>query len=421
MALLSEIQAALRVGMSPRLLRWFSSYAPKIDGKRKLAFESKNGEHYYVEGDLLAFDAFLKEPWPNGPGDRPPIPAGILDEIRAEAHFQCAVCGHGNDGEAAHILAVHTSHSNHPHNLLWTCPNHHTAYDHGHRMHATLKEEGVKAVKRRIRESQERLWRIEAQAGSAIVALIQDIEAIRAALAASGVDQFRPGLLAAARWAGTKFQSEASNGNRTEEGALARRVRAAIPSAGIEDESAIEAVVRARDEFLQEKDEVVCPACNGEGAFGLYDVCPACGGDAYMSREDASLVDERDYEQIECAVCRGRGLRGGDDCPACGGEGTLERRYASTLDIRDYEDAPCPLCRETGRFRDRDACPVCGGEGRLEQRLLAQVDLSRFQLVTCKLCRGRGHWGEWDICPACGGDGELEQERAAEVDWAQWK
>ena len=53
-ALLSEYEAAKLVKISPLLLKWFTSYAPKGDGK-KLAFEDKDGIYHYRKSVLLDF------------------------------------------------------------------------------------------------------------------------------------------------------------------------------------------------------------------------------------------------------------------------------------------------------------------------------------------------------------------------------
>jgi RecJ-like exonuclease len=418
---LTEIEAAIETWMSPRLLRWFTSYAPKQGSARKLPFRKRGNEYFYDKGELLAFDAFLREPWPSGNGQRPPIPVGILDEIKFEAHFSCGICQYGNNGEAAHIDAVADSHSNHPDNLLWTCPNHHTAYDHGHRVHATLGHAEVRSTKLRLREKQARLWYVEQRAASAVNALLYDIEGIRTALRKHTADAFTPGLEADLNRTLARFTEASLQKEPGVRGALARKLASEIQVAKGTAADKADLVAKTRDDFLRERNQVPCPVCKGNGAWGTYDVCPACGGDAFMSREDAQQIDVTEYKSIKCPLCTGSGLHQNQDCPVCGGDGSLEKRFADRVDVRDYQSTQCPLCKGKGRYGNRDECPVCGGDGNIESRTLQTIDLSDYKMIKCKLCRGLGHTDFADECPACGGGGELEQRIASEIDWSQWR
>jgi HNH endonuclease len=131
--LLSEYQAAAIVGLSPWLLRWFTKYAPKQGDSRKLKVAEKDKDViFFEEPELLSFNEWLKLPWPHASSERPPIPTGIRQEIKAEANGQCAICqSHGSTCQAAHLDPVAKSKNNHPENLLWLCANHHVAYDDG--------------------------------------------------------------------------------------------------------------------------------------------------------------------------------------------------------------------------------------------------------------------------------------------------
>lgn len=418
---LTEIDAAIAVGMSPRLLRWFTSYAPKHGSDRKLPCRKAGGEYFYEKSELHAFDNFLREPWPSGNAQRPAIPAGILDEIKSEAYFQCAICPHGNDGEAAHIEAVAESHCNHPENLLWTCPNHHTAYDHGHRIHATLKRAEVRSTKLRLRESQVRIWYVEQRTASALNALLSDIEEIRTALKAHSSDAFTLGLESHLQRSLNRLTEASLQKEPGARGELAKKLAAEIrPAKGTASDRA-DLVAKARDEFLRDRNQVPCPVCKGNGAWGNYDTCPACGGDAFVSREDAEKIDASEYQDVKCPLCKGSGRHQGEDCPACGGDGRLERRFAERVDVREYQTTQCTLCKGSGRYGHRDECPVCGGEGSVERRFLETIDVSDYKMVKCKLCKGSGEADFSGSCPACGGEGELEQRIAAELDWSQWR
>ncbi|MBM3536618.1 MAG: hypothetical protein FJX55_02130 [Alphaproteobacteria bacterium] len=85
--LLDQYEAACLVGMSPTLLTWFVSYAPKAGDPRKLKLAKKEGDLLYFEqAELLSFDHWLQQPWPHPPGQRPNLPIGIKDEVTVEAN-----------------------------------------------------------------------------------------------------------------------------------------------------------------------------------------------------------------------------------------------------------------------------------------------------------------------------------------------
>lgn len=131
--LITEYEAALLTGMSPRLLKWLCSHAPKSGSNRKLSFVKDAGSlRYYDKAELLEFNAWLEAPWPSNKGKRPSIPAGVKKEIKVEANGECALCKGSRDVcEAAHIEPVVSSKNNHPRNLIWLCANHHTTFDKG--------------------------------------------------------------------------------------------------------------------------------------------------------------------------------------------------------------------------------------------------------------------------------------------------
>ena len=116
--ILNEFEAAILLRMSPELLRWFTSFAPKYHETRKLKYiENRCGILYFSKEDLLDFNKYLSLPWPSISFDkRPSIPEGIEYEIKSETKFKCAICNY-TFGEIAHIDPVHNSKSNHPHNL----------------------------------------------------------------------------------------------------------------------------------------------------------------------------------------------------------------------------------------------------------------------------------------------------------------
>jgi len=67
--LLTEYQAAARVGMSPELLRWLAKYAPKQGDPRKLKIAKEERELvFFDETELEKFNAWLGMPWPHKDG-----------------------------------------------------------------------------------------------------------------------------------------------------------------------------------------------------------------------------------------------------------------------------------------------------------------------------------------------------------------
>ena len=126
MPTLDFTEAAHRVRMSVKLLKWFSSYS--VLG-RKLVFT--NGA--IDEADLLAFDGHLWGPWPNRN-----VPTGVSEELQREAMGRCTVCLQGGAVlEEAHLQRKTKEllhYSQHPHNLTLVCPNCHARYDRGDSM-----------------------------------------------------------------------------------------------------------------------------------------------------------------------------------------------------------------------------------------------------------------------------------------------
>lgn len=74
-------------------------------------------------------------------------------------------------------------------------------------------------------------------------------------------------------------------------------------------------------------------------------------GDREIEEDAAESVDLRDFQPIDCPVCKGKGKFKGDDCPACGGDATMERRFAERIDPRDYltSHALCAKARAAQR------------------------------------------------------------------------
>lgn len=422
---LTEIDAAILVALSPELLRWLTEYPPKPGSPRKLPFTERDGEYFYDRAALLDFDAFLRAKWPHKTGVRPNVPAGIRREIQLEAHSTCAVCPNMNDGEGAHIEAVATSHCNHPHNLLWMCPSHHTAYDHGHRVHANLKEDVVRAYKTMLQEGQLRRWRIERRATHGLLLLIQDLETARSLLADPTKVDIKEGVEAYAKRVLHEVENKAKaviaaptptkQAPRLVAYAKLARTAAAAVQAGRAE--ALEALSVARAGYLHDAEEVACPLCDGKGSYGRYETCPICGGDAVVDARKAESIDIAAYASTTCPLCEGSGhFRDYDQCPECGGEGELSSGDAEQVDVAAYEEEPCPLCEGKGTYGEYDHCPECGGDGKMERRHAERVDLRAYEAVECPLCEGTGKYGFRDACAICDGAKTVERSALRQID-----
>lgn len=46
------------------------------------------------------------------------------------------------------------------------------------------------------------------------------------------------------------------------------------------------------------------------------------------------------------------------DCPECGGEGSFEARFLDEVDLRRYDEVDCPLCKGEGIRNGKPALPV---------------------------------------------------------------
>src|SRR6185437_4587201 len=126
MPLLSEIEAAMRMGISIELLRYFTKHCPKTGESRVLAASTHGEQTLYDQKEVDEYRRYLNKPWPHQKGKRPAIPEAIKEDIKLESNLWCAVCGNANNGEVAHIEAVADTLNNSPDNLIYLCPNHHT-------------------------------------------------------------------------------------------------------------------------------------------------------------------------------------------------------------------------------------------------------------------------------------------------------
>src|SRR3954451_5013825 len=104
--LLAKIEAAMKLGISVELIEYFTKKCPKQNETRVLKAVNAEGQMFFDEQELLSFQNWLNQPWSYTKGQRPPIPEAIKEDIKAESHHGCAICGHSDNGEVAHIEAV---------------------------------------------------------------------------------------------------------------------------------------------------------------------------------------------------------------------------------------------------------------------------------------------------------------------------
>ena len=192
MPLLSIVESARKLGWSVELLKYLTANCPKHGETRKVQFKKIGDNIFIEESDLLAYQRYLNEPWPIPDGQkRPPMRDAIADDVKAESHYECAICGRGDHNEIAHINAVAHCASNSPDNLIFLCPNHHTAYDFGFKRANNVNVEAIEAAKLVKRESRRRALRYEANAAKAMLQLVQQVKKLEEKLKTVEDDQIR--------------------------------------------------------------------------------------------------------------------------------------------------------------------------------------------------------------------------------------
>lgn len=421
--LLNEYAAAALVGMSPTLLRWFTSYAPKQGNSRKLKKEKDVDDVvYYDRDELLSFNDWLKAPWPSKGKERPPIPKGIRREIKHEANGECAIChSHKDTCEAAHLDPVANSKNNHPENLLWLCSNHHTSYDDGLFGPKEENAEFVMSFKIALHHYKKMNWRMQDKLSHKLFIILDNCDLLDRQLKKAQTKEQKNAIEKLAKDT-LKLLPKLAPVSKADPSYEAYQ----SISTDLDDVTSKKQTVtvqlkkarRVREAYVAALGYVPCPLCKASGIHDGYD-CPVCLGDREIEESAAKSVDLRDFQSVDCPICKAKGDFKGGDCPACGGDATMERRFAETIDPRDYADVTCPLCKGKGRRNGID-CSECDGEGTLEARFLDDVDLRLYDEVNCPLCKGEGiHDGE--TCPACDGDRTMERHHAEEIDLSSYK
>jgi phage FluMu protein Com len=424
--LVNEFQAAAMVGLSPRLLGWLTKHAPKQGVDRKLKVKKQvDGISFFDEEELRSFNEWLRLPWPHKEKKRPPIPAGIREEIRVEANGECAICNaHGDTCQAAHLDPVAKSKNNHPENLLWLCSNHHIAYDDGLYGPDDENAEFVKSFKIALHRHKTMLWRMQHEVSSKLFLVLTDCDRLATELEGA---KTKTQIKAVERLATKTLSTIAGLAPVSYKDASYKAYKAISPdlrsltASGKSKLAVAEKLHRAQTihtEYVTALGYVKCPLCKGSGDFHNQ-VCPECGGDGEMPRSRAEQVDTSQYKDVKCPLCKGSGNFHNEVCPECGGEREMPRGRAEQVDTSQYKDVKCPLCKGSGNFHN-EVCPECGGEGDMPRGRAEQVDTSQYKDVKCPLCKGSGNFHN-EVCPECGGEGEMSRGRAEQVDTSQYK
>jgi DnaJ-class molecular chaperone len=420
---INQYEAAAITGLSPELLAWLTTHAPKQGIKRKLKYvKIKDAIYFYDKEELTEFNNWLKLPWPHEKGKRPHLPSAIRREIKYEANGECAIChGHKDSCEAAHLDPVSKSKNNHPENLLWLCSTHHTVYDKG--LFGPDKENAkfVAGLKIALHRHKVMLWRMQHEVSHKLFIVLENCNGLSEQLAAATTPTQIKAVESIAK-ATLSVVPALSPVSKTDPKYAAYKSISddvlALSKSKASVSVRLQKTKKIRQEYVAAYGFVACPLCEGTGRHGETD-CPVCNGDREIEKRFADRVDLTAYEQVDCPVCEGEGLYYGDRCPACGGEARMDRRYADAIDVRDYAKVECPLCKGTSKYEGAD-CPACGGNGEMDRRHEAQLDVKEFKNVKCPLCEGGGQY-DGRNCPECGGEGEMPRRSADKVDLRDYK
>lgn len=420
---LNLIEASFLLSMSPELLMWLTTHAPKKGDSRKLKVaRTVEGVAMFEKSELLDFNKWLMQSWPAAPGKRPTIPTGIYNEIVNESATVCALCYQFSGAcEAAHIEAVARSKNNHPHNLILLCANHHTMYDKG-----LYDKDFVKHWKKVLLGRARMFYQVKAGA------VREALHLIEASRRASQIKPKTPEQKKLVKAIGEEILQKVAlvkarkPTKKGDEGYDAfAKLEAITGSAEFIKEVSVRKRLRAltsvRAEFRLAAGMVQCPLCNGSGNRNGED-CPYCGGEGAVTERLAEVFDPRDYDYVTCPVCKGTGShRIFDQCNVCHGEKEMERRIAERIDVNDYKWVDCPLCEGTAKYADFDECPYCSGNGEVEGKIRDQFDRRDYELTECDLCEGDGVAEGYETCPKCGGEGHLPGRDAERIDKRQYQ
>ena len=413
----NQYTAAVILKMSPRLISWFTSYAPKFQNGRKLKFISKEGDSFYFKvKDLNDFNKFLRSPWPSkSEKERPGIPSGIEDEIKTESNFLCAICGFSSI-ELAHIDPVHNSKNNHPHNLISLCPNCHDAFDNK----KTITKSQIKKIKADLLQTKVVIWESYSNLLDTVSLLIKEMDSLNDKHSDNEVMQktAKLELLEEIK----KNVSEKKLFDLDDKIEVERenfyRYRVSLRETLSKNGEVESELVDQRKTYISTSGKEECPLCTG---FGIHNhlTCPVCIGEGTVDRKDLLEIDLSLFEQEGCPLCKGDGVHNNWECPICRGEGTVNREDFPDIDLSSFEQEECPVC-EGSRVHNGLDCPVCRGVGTVDRNDLPEIDLSSFEQEECPVCEGDRIHNGLD-CPVCRGIGTVDRNDLPEIDLSSFE
>lgn len=426
MAFKSLVEAAMLLGFRPETIEYLVKTCPKKGQDKKLAAVKSDLGLLFDEAALLAYDTYLSEAWPMPEkGTRPYIPKAFQDDVKEEAHLGCAICGHMDNGEIAHIDPVATTLNNSPKNLIYLCPNHHTKYDYGFKAASKVTLEEIRAAKLVKRASRNRVLKYEANATRLLQALIRNLKDIEKSLKGDASENMKSIYLSEMKTlldsipALTKKADDEAKADKltTEpEKELAKHAPKLAALASSVSTSSNESDLRSKalgvvaevDEILIDIDEVNCPRCSGRGMYGLAgDFCAYCKGSCVVSQAEFDAYDPDEIDEVACPRCGGRGMTGlsSDICAYCKGSSVVSREEAQDYDAFAVDEVNCPRCDGRGQYGlAGDLCGYCKGSCFVSQAMHDAYDPEKIDEVECPRCNGHGQYGlAGDLCAYCKG------------------
>ncbi|MDQ5936982.1 MAG: hypothetical protein QG574_4322 [Cyanobacteriota bacterium erpe_2018_sw_21hr_WHONDRS-SW48-000092_B_bin.40] len=421
---ISELEAALLLGISPQLLKNFTQNCPKTGQTKLLQFvEERSGVLYFLKDNLVHYDAYLREKWPTREAaTRAHIPDSVKSEIRRESRFGCAICQHTNNLEVAHIKSWKTSKCNHPHNLLLLCPNHHTQYDYGHKLHDCLKIEDVNAIKNEMIQASRYKYQMLLEPANSAIRLTKTIDNLNKALkqvdtdSALGLKTIAVELITASEAIETIDTGNASLNKANAKAASAlKSARNQVNANLTQALEEVSQVASDYDELLDSLDGEECPHCNGRGKTGLVgDICVYCRGNGSVTVEELKEYDPDEIDKVECPRCAGRGTIGfrGEFCAYCKGSQVVSKEDVKNYDEDDFDEVDCPHCGGRGTIGLRgEFCSYCKGDCVVSTEDGQEYNRDEIDEVDCPHCQGNGQQFDGEMCKYCFGDTYVDQEK----------
>lgn len=315
---ISKIEAAIQLGWSVELIDYFTKNCPKSGENIILPVERTNQGDLFLIEDLMQYKDYLSKPWPKTKnGKRPQIPNAIRKDIKTEANYACAICGHMENGEIAHIEAVSSTLNNSPENLILLCPNHHSQYDYGYKSSSNITIEEVRAAKILKRNSRKRMLLPEANAITSLKQLINTINNIENTLKSETNENLKIKYLNETKQLLIKIPEITKNAlesakrdstdTKTKEIVLnsipnlvkmiTRKLPESVDKKEIRD--IISDILKQSHDII-DIEETYCPNCRGMGTTGVTkDLCTYCKGSCFVSTQLAANNNSPKIKEVE--------------------------------------------------------------------------------------------------------------------------